>query len=333
MIRRAHTSVDSVTRLDLENWTDVNPVSTLLGPRRFTFRQILALPGAEIQYDDVSSSPQFLARKERNNSLDAPLLTANDRHFLVIAAYFHDLGYVMQSVNTPSTQLRAVSGYDGDSYVIIDRKEVALFRRDTNRFTVIDDPNRVRGLLSSFDHLWQSAGHIEKIYDDPVSTRPADPRTIFTLPDERWDDLIRHLSNRPEDLYDIDPRKFEELVAELLRKEGMKVRLTPTTRDGGRDILAIGTSSLGVHLHLVECKRYAPHRPIRVERVRSLYGVIEAEKATAGLLVTTSYFTRDAHKFRNQVKHRLSLKDYNDLVQWLKQASPAGTDFPPFIKK
>ena len=42
-----------------------------------------------------------------------------------------------------------------------------------------------------------------------------------------------------------------------------------------------------------------------------------AENATAGMMITTSYFTKDAKEYTEKIKHRLTLKDYNDLIQEL----------------
>lgn len=81
----------------------------------------------------------------------------------------------------------------------------------------------------------------------------------------------------------MDPRKFEELIAELLRAKGYEVELTPRTRDGGFDILAIKKGDLGSALTLVECKRYAETNKVDVGIVRGLYGVVEEKRATQGL--------------------------------------------------
>jgi restriction system protein len=44
--------------------------------------------------------------------------------------------------------------------------------------------------------------------------------------------------------------------------------------------------------------------------VRGLYGVIEANRATAGIVATTSYFAADARSFQEQIGLRLGLQDY-----------------------
>ncbi len=131
------------------------------------------------------------------------------------------------------------------------------------------------------------------------------------------DELIAHLARHPKLLYDLDPRRFEELVAELLRAQGFEPTLTPRTRDGGRDILAARSDRLGDLLYLVECKRYAPDKKVGVERVRAIYGVTQAERATKGLIVTTSSFAKDAIAFASPLKYALGLHDFKALETWL----------------
>ena len=133
------------------------------------------------------------------------------------------------------------------------------------------------------------------------------------------DELIRRLASRPELMRELDPRKFEELVAELLRDKGYEVKLTPRSKDGGRDILAIQRDDIGSALTLVECKRYAQNNKVGVDIVRGLYGVVSAEQATRGLLATTSYFTSGAKAFRDQVPYRLGLADFDILRGMLSQ--------------
>ena len=113
--------------------------------------------------------------------------------------------------------------------------------------------------------------------------------------------------------------KFEELVAELLAREGMDVTLTPATRDGGRDILAVARTPIGKQLYLVECKRYAKGNPVDVSVVRSLYGAVTRDNASAGLVVTSSRFTSDAVKFMRSIQYRIGLRDSESLRDWLRR--------------
>ena len=131
------------------------------------------------------------------------------------------------------------------------------------------------------------------------------------------DDLIRHLAANPQLLRGIHPRRFEELIADLFARRGFTVSLTPATRDGGIDLYAVTRDDLGSHLYVVECKRYAANRKVGVEAVRGLYAMAEVKHATKGILVTTSYFSRDAIAFALPLEYRLSLHDFDALSSWL----------------
>ncbi|HEY6323289.1 MAG TPA: restriction endonuclease [Thermoanaerobaculia bacterium] len=133
------------------------------------------------------------------------------------------------------------------------------------------------------------------------------------------DRLIEHLGRQPADLFKLAPRKFEEVIAELLAGMGWEVHLTQQTRDGGRDILAFLNLDVGRLLCLVEAKRYSPDRPVGIELVRNLFGVLSDEQASSALLVTTSYFTPDAREFQRRHVHQISLQEYQDVVAWIRK--------------
>ena len=133
------------------------------------------------------------------------------------------------------------------------------------------------------------------------------------------DTLLKQAQQNPKIMYSFSAREFEKMVCELLEKQGYKVNLTKQTRDGGKDLIILENSLVGQFCIYVECKKYSANNPISVKLVRELYGTIEAEKATAGMLITTSYFTKDAKEFTEKAKHRMALRDYNDLVQELNK--------------
>src|SRR5262249_50051773 len=133
-------------------------------------------------------------------------------------------------------------------------------------------------------------------------------------------------AKHPEQLHNVHPRRFEELIAELLIREGLRVELTPAIKDGGADVLAFADTPIGQHLYLIECKKYARSHPVGVELVRSLYGVVEAQRATAGMLVTTSSFTRGALKLQRTLEHRISLQPLDELTNWLRRSSQRSSE-------
>src|SRR5687768_8118115 len=125
------------------------------------------------------------------------------------------------------------------------------------------------------------------------TTQETQPGTHMRAEVPAVDDRLLELASRnPALLYEVSPRKFEEFVARLMERDGYSVELTPATGDGGKDIYVRTRNEFGSFLYLVECKRYAPDHSVGVEIVRSLYGTLQIERATAGILVTTSAFTK-----------------------------------------
>ena len=69
--------------------------------------------------------------------------------------------------------------------------------------------------------------------------------------------LIEYLYRNPDTLYHLNPRRFEELVADLFINEGYNVELTSKSADGGKDIYAHKKDFFNNYLFAVECKKYA----------------------------------------------------------------------------
>lgn len=124
------------------------------------------------------------------------------------------------------------------------------------------------------------------------------------------EELIRRLATNSKLLYELAPRKFEELVAELYRRRGYEATLTPASGDGGVDIWVVRKDELGSSLVAVQCKRHAPDHKVGVALVRELTGTLYDSKAGSAVLMTTSFFTRGAREFEHRHQYRLALHDY-----------------------
>jgi hypothetical protein len=210
---------------------------------------------------------------------------------------------------------------DGDQAVVVDTPQ----HTESPRVHVADSQDDINAIQRHFDHLWTTRGHRDELrvvlYEDLLaSTFPDRASQLIILSNDKWQGVLRALNRDPEGVQKLSPREFEELVAHLLERQGYSVSLTQETRDGGKDILIATPTDLGDLLYVVECKRYAPDNPIGVSLVRELYGVVEHERATAGILVTSSYFSNDALKFRDPIKHRMTLHDYNKVVEWISKS-------------
>lgn len=133
------------------------------------------------------------------------------------------------------------------------------------------------------------------------------------------DKLFDAVSRNPELMYAISSYEFEQLIAELLHRQGYQIEMTPRSRDGGFDMYATKSDELGTLLFLVECKRYSKDNPVGVEIVRALCGNVYAKRATAGVIVTSSTFTKGAKEFQKDMHNQLALRDYARVRSWIEK--------------
>lgn len=136
-------------------------------------------------------------------------------------------------------------------------------------------------------------------------------------------DLIKYLKRNPAAMYQIKPRQFEELIAEILASYKWEVQLTPPTKDGGYDIFAISKDiSTGLKTSwVIECKKYKRENKVSVDIVRALYGVKSNLGVANALLATTSFFTKGAEEFKES-RYDIELKDYRDILEWINEYRP-----------
>ena len=119
-------------------------------------------------------------------------------------------------------------------------------------------------------------------------------------------------------MYQLTSRQFEEMVAELMTNRVYNVDLTKATIDGGKDLKIANHVDIGNFIYYLECKRYSPTKPVGVNLVRELAGTISVDRVTAGIMITSSYFSPDAIEFSEKIRHQMSLIDYVKLKEWLK---------------
>lgn len=192
-----------------------------------------------------------------------------------------------------------------------------------------DDVYRPLDIQASLDTSNDAESRLRNSMSD-IFSKEKKEEVLFTLDekDEKPSSLIvtnindeikKYFQKHPDKLYDLEPRKFEELIASILEDLGFSVELTKATRDGGKDIIASVRTAITSFLIYVECKRYAPENKIGVGLVREVLGVHSLRKPAKSMIVTTSFFTKDAVKEANTFENQLDLKDFNNIKEWLQR--------------
>lgn len=125
--------------------------------------------------------------------------------------------------------------------------------------------------------------------------------------DELKAELIERVQNGSPDF-------FERLIVRLLIKMGYGGSIENAGRaigrsgDGGLDGV-IDQDTLGLDRVYVQAKRYATSNNISAGQIRDFFGGLDRVRATKGVFVTTSDFTKDARETANQLSKRIVLID------------------------
>ncbi|QDT65804.1 restriction endonuclease [Calycomorphotria hydatis] len=272
--------------------------------------------------DTESDDDHGLIWEDEANSAVEQLLDAAEldeiRGVICLPSHYDDgfdFGTECSNIEELGEYLREVYDREWYSYVPFERGE-AVF--DNDSWGIVADYLGDADQILEFFVRHSAPEETESILtaEELIFDRTASKILRVSL-EEINDELITYLAKHPHKMRDMPSRSFEELVAAMFRNQGYDVTLTPCTRDGGMDVIAVQRSGIGKAMIIVECKRYSEDHKVGVEVVRGLYGVLEKEKATRGVVVTTSYFTRDAKQFCDELPYRMGLADFEKLSSQL----------------
>jgi len=125
-----------------------------------------------------------------------------------------------------------------------------------------------------------------------------------------------------ETISELDWQDFERLVGEFFRRGGYEVAEQGGSRpDGGMDLVVTKSKQR----YLVQCKHWRSQQ-VGVSVVRELNGVVAAEGAAGGFVVTGGQFTREARAFAR--KTRIELIDGEALADLIEAVRHGVTNDP-----
>lgn len=145
--------------------------------------------------------------------------------------------------------------------------------------------------LACLKHL--SAG----VSKSPAELLPVRPVVEFDMVDPRFvaeSDALSELDQRPN-LMELKPSEFEALIQNLFVKMGLEARQTRPSRDGGVDCVAWDPRPIFGGKVVIQAKRYK--NTVGVSAVRDLFGTLQNEGASKGILVTTSGYGQASFDF------------------------------------
>lgn len=177
-------------------------------------------------------------------------------------------------------------------------------RFDQLNLALVDPAECLRGLNAS-------------VSKSPAEMVPVRPMLEFDMVDPRFvgeENVLESLDTRPN-LMELTPSEFESLITNLFEKMGLATRLTQASRDGGVDCVAYDSRPIFGGKVVIQAKRY--RNTVGVSAVRDLFGTMQNEGATKGILVTTSGYGQASNDFANGKP--LELIDGGNLIYLLKE--------------
>ncbi len=136
----------------------------------------------------------------------------------------------------------------------------------------------------------------------------ADPRIIDPI------DVMSGMDPR-QNLMNLTPTEFESFVQNLFAKMGFEVKQFQAHGDGGIDCVAYDHTPVRGGKYVIQVKHYT--RTVPPAATRELFGVVQNEGATKGILITTSGFGQTSHEFANHKP--LELYDGTHLLHLCQQ--------------
>jgi restriction system protein len=171
--------------------------------------------------------------------------------------------------------------------------------------------------LAKVDALECLKGLHASVSKSPSELAPVRPVLEFSMVDSRFveeSDVLSGLDQRPN-LMELTPSEFESLITNLFERMGLETRMTQASRDGGVDCVAFDQRPIFGGKVVIQAKRYK--NTVGVSAVRDLFGTLQNEGASKGILVTTSGYGKAAFDFANGKP--LELLDGGNLLYLLQE--------------
>jgi restriction system protein len=207
---------------------------------------------------------------------------------------------------------------------LIDRPQRAMYRiNDRGRQVLGDNSERVDlRTLSQFEELaeFRDAKPVPAEHDRQTTVANTDQDQT---PEERIDAAYRELraalaGELLDHIFEQSADFFEQLVLDVLHAMGYggghdaAAERLGKSGDGGVDGV-IREDRLGIDLIYVQAKRW--QNVVGRPEIQKFFGALHGQRATKGIFITTSTFSKEASSYAESVTPRVILVDGKELAQ------------------
>lgn len=128
--------------------------------------------------------------------------------------------------------------------------------------------------------------------------------SVVALMDRVVRDIIRAIARNSEELRHVEWRILEHVLATAFEELGFDVQLTPSSRDGGKDIVLECMERGTRRRYAVEIKHWVSGQAVPGSHLKKFLRVVVNEKHDSGLFLSTSGFAQNAYDALIHLEHK-----------------------------
>jgi HJR/Mrr/RecB family endonuclease len=225
--------------------------------------------------------------------------------------------YELVEAATGLHHLRMQNKYDQSNKPILIEKSASTYFGNSNFMAMLDDSDR-----KQFFQIWENV--LKTDYNSPIEDQDdAEDESIILPPPSiimynDWKYIIDQIAADGKELYKLDWKKFEDLIAHILAEHGWEATPMGYTKDNGIDIIAVQKIVPDINIKMmVQCKRLSHHRRVGIEVVREVWSVKWKNAFNLAMIATTSQFTKGAKDEGHN--WNFALKDHDNILNMCKE--------------
>ena len=164
-----------------------------------------------------------------------------------------------------------------------------------------------------------------KMEDDKIDS--TDELIVLTTPTEQMDNAFKIINedlaaDLLQKILEQTPQFFEHLVVDLMVKMGYgdlssnSARVTRYVHDDGIDGI-IYEDKLGLDKIYLQAKRYKPENAIGKPQIQQFSGALDEQKASKGVFLTTSTYSKEARSYVEKLNKKIVLIDGQELARYM----------------
>ena len=178
----------------------------------------------------------------------------------------------------------------------------------------LEDPERYRSVAR--EYIQRQFDELDKEFDR------SEVQVIIQTLSQKFAEMV---ARNPLVLNELEWRDMERMLAEVFRGIGFGVRLTPPSKDGGKDVILTCIVSGNEHSYIVEIKHWRSATKVGSTAIKTFFDIVVREKRNAGVFLSTYGYTSSAIRVLTEVeRHKITLGEKEKIVSLCKTYLDAG---------